>query len=73
MSAIYKILFILFLSMGLIFARSGRNNPTVDKKNIKSQYSLKKDQYDESGKTQLERKRTHKRRRKIRKPIKGLR
>ena len=48
-TTIYKILFILSLSMGLIFARSGRNNPTVDKKNRCNDKIINKDKIDNKG------------------------
>jgi len=59
---------------GLVFARTGKNANRVEDKNIK----VKNQHYWVEGhvdgdKGQLDRKRSHKRRRKIRKPVKGLR
>ena len=71
METTYKILLVTFLAGGLVFARSGKNNPRVEK--VKSEHYWVKDQSENSDENNLERKRSHKRRRKIRKPIKGLR
>ena len=58
---------------GLVFARSGKNNTRVETKKVKSEHYLVKDQSEDSDKNKLDRKRSHKRRRRVRKPIKGLR
>ena len=73
METIYKILLVTLLAGGLVFARSGKNNPRVGDKKVKSEHYWVKDQSENGNKNKLERKRSHKRRRKIRKPIKGLR
>ncbi len=59
---------------GLIFARTDRSVSKVEDKNIKvkNQHYWLKDHADENT-GQLDRKRSNKRRRKIRKPVKGLR
>ena len=59
---------------GLIFARSGDGNTRTEINNLKNnnQHYWVKDHSD-NDKGQLDRKRSNKRRRKIRKPIKGLR
>ena len=74
MKVVTKVLLFAVLAVGLVFARSGKNNPIAGKKNIKIEhsYSFIKDHSANNG-DQLDRKRSHKRRRKIRKPIKGLR
>ena len=63
-----------FIVGGLIFARTDRSESKVEGKNlkVKNQHYWVKDHADED-KGQLERKRSNKRRRKIRKPVKGLR
>ena len=71
METVYKILLVTLLVGGLVFARSGKNNPRVEK--VKSEHYWVKDQSENSDENKLERKRSHKRRRKIRKPVKGLR
>ena len=73
METVYKILLVTLLVGGLVFARSGKNNPRVLDKNVKTNHYWVKDQSENGDKNKLERKRSHKRRRKIRKPIKGLR
>ena len=73
METIYKILLVTLLTVGLVFARSGKNNSKVEYKKVKSEYSWVKDQSENGDKNKLDRKRSHKRRRKIRKPMKGLR
>ena len=69
----YKILLVTLLAGGLIFARSTKNNSRVEVKKLKSEHYWVKDQSENGDKNKLNRKRSHKRRRKIRKPIKGLR
>ena len=73
MRTIYKILVVIFLVGGLVFARSGKNNPRAAEKKVKSEHYWVKDQSENNDDDKLNRKRSHKRRRKIRKPIKGLR
>ena len=73
MGTTYKIVIFALLVGGLVFARSGKNNSRVDDKKVKSEHYWVKDQSENGDKNKLERKRSHKRRRKIRKPIKGLR
>ena len=65
---------ITFIVSGLVFARTGRGvNKAEDKKlKVKNQHCWVKDHAVED-KGQLDRKRSNKRRRKIRKPVKGLR
>ncbi len=65
---------ITFFIVGLIFARTGKNVERSEGKNlnVKNQHYWVKD-HSENDNGQLDRKRSHKRRRKIRKPVKGLR
>ena len=73
MKAAYKLLVVTFILGGLIFARDIKKNPrVVEKRAVNDHYIIIKDQYHDDDK-QLDRKRSHKRRRKIRKPLKGLR
>ena len=74
MKIVNSILSITILVGGFLFARNGVVNPRVEenKNRIKSEHFWVKDHSNTEDK-QLERKRSHKRRRKIRKPIKGLR
>ena len=69
----YKILLVTLLVGGIVFARSGKNNLRAEDKKVKSEHYWVKDQSENGDKNNLDRKRSHKRRRKIRKPIKGLR
>ena len=69
----YKILLVTLLIGGIIFARSGKNNLRVEDKKVKSEHNWVKDQSENGDKNKLDRKRSHKRRRKIREPVKGLR
>ena len=73
METTYKILFVMLLAGGIVFARSGGNNLRVEDKKVKSEHYWVKDQSENGDINKLDRKRSHKRRRKIRKPIKGLR
>ena len=59
---------------GLVFARTGKDINRAESTNlkVKNQHYWVKDHVDED-KSQLDRKRSNKRRRKIRKPVKGLR
>jgi len=69
-----KLIIVTFIVGGLIFARTGKSNPRSegDKTQYKSNHYWVKDVSDKSD-IKLDRKRSHKRRRKIRKPVKGLR
>ena len=74
MKRMKKIIIVTFVVGGLIFARTGKNNPRngVDTTQYKNNHYWVKDVSDKSD-IKLDRKRSHKRRRKIRKPVKGLR
>ena len=72
MKVAYKLLVVTFILGGLIFARDIKKNPRVVEKRAVNDHYIIKDQYHDDDK-QLDRKRSHKRRRKIRKPVKGLR
>jgi len=73
MGTMYKILVVTLLMVGLIFARIGKNNDIrAEEKKVTSEHYWVKDQSDSDDK-KLDRKRSHKRRRRIRKPVKGLR
>ncbi len=65
---------VTFIVGGLIFARTGKDITKVEYKDfkVKNQHYWIKDHSDNND-NQLDRKRSHKRRRKIRKPVKGLR
>ena len=72
---ILRYTFILtFIVVGLVFARTGKDIQRAESTNlkVKNQHYLIKGHVDED-KSQLDRKRSNKRRRKIRKPVKGLR
>ena len=72
---ILRYTFILtFIVVGLIFARTGKDIKRAEKTNlkVKNQHYWVND-YVDKDKNQLDRKRSNKRRRKIRKPVKGLR
>ena len=69
----FIILLVTLLVGGIVFARGGKNNLRVEDKKVKSEHYWVKDQSENADKNKLDRKRSHKRRRKIRKPIKGLR
>ena len=71
MKVAYKVLVLALLVGGLVFARSGKNNSRVEEKKVKSEHYWVKDHSEDND--QLNRKRSHKRRRKVRKPSKGLR
>ena len=74
MKIIKKVIIVTLVVGGLIFARTGNNNLRSEgvKAQSKSNYYWVKDVSDKSD-IKLDRKRSHKRRRKIRKPVKGLR
>ena len=74
MKTIGKIIILTFVVGGLIFARSGKSDPRERKSDqVKSEHYWIKDHSNDNGGDQLDRKRSHKRRRKIRKPVNGLR
>ena len=70
-----KIIILTFVVGGLICARSGNADPRAEEKvrQVKSEHYWVKDHSKDDSNGQLDRKRSHKRRRKIRKPVKGLR
>ena len=74
MKTMSKVILVTFIVGGLIFARTGKSDPRNVGKNAqsKSNHYWVKDVSDSSD-IKLDRKRSHKRRRKIRKPVKGLR
>ena len=69
-----KVIIVTFVVGGLVFARTGENNLRSEavKTQSKGNHYWVKDVSDKSD-IKLDRKRSHKRRRKIRKPVKGLR
>ena len=70
----YKILVFALLAGGIIFARGVKSNSRVEGTKVKSgQHYWVKDQSENNDQNKLDRKRSHKRRRKVRKPVKGLR
>ena len=73
MKILRNFVILTFIVIGLIFARTGKDIK-AERSNIKvkNQHYWVKDYVDED-KSQLDRKRSNKRRRKIRKPVKGLR
>ncbi len=74
MKILRNIIILTFIVCGLVFARTGKDIKRADSMNlkVKNQHYWVKDHADEDN-SQLDRKRSNKRRRKIRKPIKGLR
>ena len=74
MKILSNTIIITFIVGGLVFARTDRGVSKSEGKNVKvkNQHYWAKDHVDED-KGQLDRKRSNKRRRKIRKPVKGLR
>ena len=74
MKTMKKVIIVTLVVGGLIFARTGKNNFRSEGVKIqsKSNHYWVKDVSDKSD-IKLDRKRSHKRRRKIRKPVKGLR
>ena len=74
MKIMKKIIIVTLVVGGLIFARTGKNNFSSEgvKTQSKSNHYWVKDVSDKSD-IKLDRKRSHKRRRKVRKPVKGLR
>ena len=73
MGTTYKLIVFTLLTAGIVFARSGKNNIRVEEKKVKSEHYWVKDHSKGDDNNNLDRKRSHKRRRKIRKPVKGLR
>ena len=74
MKILRNAIILTFIVGGLIFARTGKDVKRAEGNNlkVKNQHYWVKDHSDNDD-NQLDRKRSHKRRRKIRKPIKGLR
>ena len=74
MKILRNTLILTFIVGGLVFARTGKDIKRAESKNlnVKNQHYWVKDHADENQ-SQLDRKRSNKRRRKIRKPVKGLR
>ncbi len=74
MKILKNTIIITFIVSGLLFARTARSVNKADGNNvkIKNQHYWVKGHADED-KGKLDRKRSNKRRRKIRKPVKGLR
>ena len=68
----YKIVVLILLVIGLVSARTGKNNFRMEEKKVKSEHYWAKDNTEDNG-NKIDRKRVHKRRRKIKKPVKGLR
>ena len=73
MGTVYKILLVSCLVIGFVFARNGKNNIKMEAKKVKGDHYWVKNYSGNNDEAQLDRKRSHKRRRKIRKPVKGLR
>ena len=73
MKLVVKFLILSILAGGLLFARSGEGSVRVSQKKVRNDYYIVKDHSFSKDDNKLDRKRVHKRRRKIRKPIKGLR
>ena len=74
MKIMKKVIIVTLVVSGLVFARTGKNDLRSEgvKTQSKSNHYWVKDVSDKSD-IKLDRKRSHKRRRKIRKPVKGLR
>ena len=74
MKTMKKVIIVTLVVGGLVFARTGKNNLRSEgvKTQSKSNHYWVKDVSDKSD-IKLDRKRSHKRRRRVRKPIKGLR
>ena len=74
MQVLRNIIILIFIAGGLLFSRTSRDLKKVDSKNLRveNKHYWVKD-YSKDNQNYLDRKRTHKKRRKIRKPIKGLR
>ena len=74
MKNLKDIIVLIIITGGLVFARTGKDVKKEENKNLmaKNQHYFIKDHAEEDD-NQLERKRSNKRRRKIKKPVKGLR
>ena len=73
MISIYKVFFIVVIFGGIIFSRTGEaKSRSVEKKINTEKFWVERDSFNNEDR-QLDRKRSHKRRRKMRKPMKGLR
>ena len=74
MKTMKKVIIVTLVVGGLVFARIGKDHLRSEgvKTQSKSNHYWVKDVSDKSD-IKLDRKRSHKRRRKIRKPVKGLR
>ena len=74
MKILRNTLILTFIIGGLVFARTGKDIKRAESSNLKvnNQHYWVNDYVDED-KSKLDRKRSNKRRRKIRKPVKGLR
>ena len=74
MKTMRKVIIVTIVVGGLVFARTGKDNLRSEavKTQSKGNHYWVKDVSDKSD-IKLDRKRSHKRRRKIRKPVKGLR
>ena len=70
MKILGNILIIVFFISGLLIARTDKDVKKVDSRQKNQYYWMKGHAEDQN---QLERKRSHKRRRKMKKPVKGLR
>ena len=73
MKLVVKFILLSVFAGGLLFARIEDKSARNSQKNIKNNYYIVKDHFDGKSDNKLDRKRVHKRRRKIRKPVKGLR
>ena len=73
MGTMYKICLLTIMLVGFVYTRSNQTNSRMVENKIKSEHFWAKVQYENDDSNKLERKRSHKRRRKIRKPVKGLR
>ncbi len=72
MKVAFKIIVLSFFLVGIIFARNGKNNPRVEENKVNSEHYFVKG-HSENGNDQVNGERSHKRRRRVRKPTKGLR
>ena len=73
MKTLGNFIILTFIVGGLLFARTAKDTKRAEAKNLNAKnhhYWLKGHSVNDD---QLDRKRSHKRRRKIRKPVKGLR
>ena len=74
MKKVSKFIILTFIVGGLLIARSGKSNTRVEQKNTHQKSEHYWVQYhSDKDNDQLDRKRSHKRRRKVRRPVKGLR